>query len=212
MKNLLIIIICLVNIKINAQEIIKNNLYEVVYSEEYQQPLSIKYTLPCNLEQFKKESKRIPFHLPNNISTSDNYDYEGTVYDKAHLAPVNAFKCVEDNLSLYSYLNCCLMHLTLNRGIWSSLEEYEYLLAKDNANCEVKISITLIFNDINNKVDGGATIPSHFLKVIDVVNQLENSERYVYIFPNDESVKGKNINDFKVRGLCKAYKTSTEEK
>ena len=54
--------------------------------------------------------------------------------------------------------------------------------------------------------DDGATIPSYFLKVINLVNQLE-TERYAYIFPNDKSIKGKELTDFKVDELSGTFKT-----
>jgi DNA/RNA endonuclease G (NUC1) len=208
-KKLLIILLCLICFKINAQKIIKTSLYEVVYSEELQQPLYFNYTIrPCNSET-KNFDNRKNWQQVDTINTSNDDDYKGTFYHRSHLASIRAFKCVEDSLlSLSSFLNCCLMHETLNVGVWNTLEEDECNLANNNPKCEVKVSITLIFNDINNKVDGGATIPSYFMKVINVVNQLE-TDRYVYIFPNDKSVKGKKITDFKVDELSGTFQTSS---
>ena len=206
MKIKLLLLLILLCFKISAQKIIKTNLYEVVYSEEFQQPLYLNYTVtPCNSES-EKYNNRKSWQQVDSVFTSDNDDYKGNFYHRSHLAPVKAFQCVNDSLlSLSSFLNCCLMHKTLNNGVWKTLEKYEYNLANNNPKSKVKISITLIFNDINNKVDGGATIPSFFLKVINVENQLE-TKQYVYMLPNDKSVKGKEINYFKVDGLSENFK------
>tara|TARA_B100000795_G_scaffold184569_1_gene140068 strand:+ start:1631 stop:2275 length:645 start_codon:yes stop_codon:yes gene_type:complete len=206
MKNKLLVLLVLLCFKISAQKIIKTNLYEVVYSEELQQPLYLNYTIPCKSDSVEDDNRK-NWRQVDGVVTSDNDDYKGTPYHQSHLAPIMAFRCVNDSLrDLSSRYNCCLMHETLNLGIWQTLEKYEYNLAKDNPKSIVKVSITLIFNDINNKVDGGAAIPSYFLKVINLVNQLE-TERYAYIFPNDKSIKGKELTDFKVDELSGTFKT-----
>jgi DNA/RNA endonuclease G (NUC1) len=208
MKTKLLVLLVLLCFKISAQKIEDTSLYEVMYSEELQQPLYLNYTVKlCKSESVKYENRK-SWRQVDGVVTSDNDDYKGTPYNQSHLAPIMAFKCVNDSLlDLSSRYNCCLMHETLNIGVWQTLEKHEYNLAKNNPKSIVKVSITLIFND-NNKVDGGATIPSYFLKVINVVNQLE-TDRYVYIFPNDKSVKGKKITDFKVDELSGTFKTSS---
>lgn len=98
------------------------------------------------------------------------------------------------------------MHETLNRGVWKQLEDYERELSRSE---NVKISIILSFSNESKLVSGGATVPTHFTKIIEYGMPLlrsygvEETEitREVYTFPNSSIVKGKKINEFKVNHL-----------
>jgi DNA/RNA endonuclease G (NUC1) len=102
---------------------------------------------------------------------------------------------------MYSFLNCALMHRTLNRGVWSTLEKKEREISNSAV---LKVKILLSFGK-NNIVAGGASIPDFFTKILEYKKFDENDEeiyiREVYTFPNDASVKGKDIEDYKVKLL-----------
>ena len=131
-KTILILVSFLLSNTItNAQILEENSLYKVVYSETYQQPISLSYTLP-----YYKKLKTISlygtveypepysnFIEPVNIITSDKNDYEGNIYDHGHLAPNATFPSESTKKYLWSYLNCALMHETLNSGVWRVLED-----------------------------------------------------------------------------------------
>ena len=258
-----------------SQIVVENELYEVVYSEFYQQPISLKYKypnpfeykstaityssaiqrlpIPLNLrdsivyipqesiegmnadgyyvdkngkvtnrmiyDEDEKEinieykesttikidtiitkSKLTSFKAPSGIITSDDEDYNNP-YDKGHLVPKESFPETEYNDFMYSFLNCALMHKTLNRGVWSILEKKE---RKISNSAVLKVKILLSFGK-NNIVTGGASIPDFFTKILEYRKFDENDEeiyiREVYTFPNDASVKGKDIETYKVKSL-----------
>lgn len=196
-----------------AQAIVKNDLYTVVYSEELQQPISLSYTVPdfriisiapaplLRLEGSKDLTTDVSypdvitknFKEPINIVTSNEDDYVSNVYDHGHLAPKKTFEAHEVDRYLYSYLNCALMHETLNSGVWRVLEEYVRDLNKT-----VNVNVLVSFSDDSKQVKGGATIPSGFTKVLKYKNKEGERVIEIYSFPNDTTVKGKKIEDFKI--------------
>ena len=97
------------------------------------------------------------------------------------------------------------MHKALNRGVWKTLENRERELSETN---KVRVKIILSFSNKNNLVDGGATIPTLFKKIIEYGNTYYNPIgkkhkiiREVYSFPNNESVKNTDLNSYKVKSL-----------
>jgi len=213
-----------------SQRIVQNDLYMVVYSESYQQPLSLTYEYPLSamLVEYKASvlqkyigkrpvtypdvvTKRKDFKVPTGIVTSDDKDYEKNEYDRGHLVPKESFKNDEEKQDyLWSYLNCALMHETLNGGVWRVLEDYERELNKKE---NVRVKVILSFCDDSKLTDGGATVPTHFTKIIEYgFNHLsfesEEITREVYTFPNDASVKGKKREEFKINYLSGKFITN----
>lgn len=230
-----------------GQIIEENDLYTVIYSEAYQQPLSLSYEYPCPNSWIKIEKNIVSFEpivnnvkiegnvtvsypeasnvevvekrtqswqKPTGIFTSDKDDYVRNPYDHGHLAPKKSFEDQESLINfLWSYLNCALMHETLNSGVWQVLEEYERELSKTK---KVKVQIILSFSDDSKLTKGGATVPTHFTKIIEYGFPPENSlkltnkvniVREVYTFPNNKSVKSKKIESFKINHLSGEFIT-----
>jgi len=168
---------------------IKNDLFEITYSESLEQPLSIKYTVECPFG--KTERTGMSFHSPDTVHTSNRYDYKNNIWDKGHMIPANAFNCSKDTLyQTFNYINCALQHRTLNRGVWSQLERFERNIAKFY---EVEVEIKVLFVGKVNKLTTGATVPSGFIKSIKFDGRL-----LVFHFPNNKSVKGKEWHEFMV--------------
>jgi DNA/RNA endonuclease G (NUC1) len=64
---------------------IKNDVFEVEYSQELEEPLWLIYystNRPTNVNRGSMN-----FYTEKNIKTSDNLDYKNNIYDKGHLAP-----------------------------------------------------------------------------------------------------------------------------
>ena len=102
------------------------------------------------------------------------------------------------------------MHETLNSGVWRVLEDYERSLYQEQ---NVRVKIILSFSDDSNITQGGATIPTHFTKIIEYgfssyITNNEEITREVYTFPNDSSVKGKKIEEFKIAHLSGKFITN----
>ena len=155
---------------------IDGGIFQVNYSEIYQQPTKIKYHIEC--PNGTASRKGMDFYTVDSIITSDNADYANNVWDKGHLAPAAAFNCTREMLHrTFSYLNCTLQHQDLNRGAWRLLEAHERDLAAVGRS--VDVVIVLDFTNAQ-KLPTGATIPSGFWKSIYVGGrQVE-----CYYFPN----------------------------
>ena len=203
----------------NSQNtLIKNEVYEVLYSETLQQPINIsyeypmynlyvdanqlKYTLVVNEvgypDSFKKTNE---WQVPSNIVTSNKDDYS-LPYHRGHIVPAGSFKYSEHQRFVYSYLNCAIMHKDLNQGVWKTLENRERELSEKY---KVMVRVILLFSDKNNTVDAGATIPSSFRKIIEYRKKglIDLNEKYevtteTYEFPNDGSVKSTDLDSYKI--------------
>ena len=200
-KALLIISLLISSITIsNAQHVIKlqdhlknvtikNDIFEIEYSQRYQQPLVIKYTVQCPTGD--EERAGMSFKKYPGVVTSDDADYVDNVWDKGHMAPAGAFTCNATKLlETFSYINCALQHQGLNRGPWKELERFEKDLTKVYA--FVTIEIRVHFED-NPKywLKTGALVPVGFSKTI-----ICDGEWFEFYFPNKD-VAGHDWSEFK---------------
>tara|TARA_B110000046_G_C12968701_1_gene387941 strand:+ start:137 stop:835 length:699 start_codon:yes stop_codon:yes gene_type:complete len=206
-----------------SQTYIKNDAYEVMYSQAFQQPITVAYKYPdfkvytvVGLEKINGITNKVSYpdpveiktsinwKVPENIVTSDKDDYSSP-YDRGHLAPAASFTKDEQQKFIHSYLNCAIMHKALNRGVWKTLENRERELSDTN---KVRVKIILSFSNKNNLAVGGATIPTSFTKIIEYgdtyikpIGKKYQITREVYSFPNNESVKNTDLNSYKVKSL-----------
>ena len=97
MKQFLLSLMLLISVTVSAQNItIKNNVFEVLYSQDLEQPLVIKYrstNRPTNVNRGTMD-----FYKEPNVKTSDAEDYKANIYDKGHGAPAATFSDNEANL------------------------------------------------------------------------------------------------------------------
>ena len=164
-----------------------DNLYQGVYSEVYEQPLEVIYTVKCPNGQASRSG--MDFYTDDKIHTSDDDDYSKNIWDKGHLAPAAAFSCDKETLKkTFSYLNSALQHQGLNRGQWNQLESFERDLAKF---FEVKVKIEVLFEGDLQVLPSGATVPSGFIKTIQF-----DGKTVVFKFPNKDT-KGTDWIDYK---------------
>ena len=171
----LISILILLTISPSKDKIVKTSVFNTKYSQVYEQPISIEYTVLCTTSKYSR--KGLDFYKCDSIKTSDNADYENNMYDKGHMAPAADFAC--DSLKLratFSYLNCALQQQDLNRGVWRLLEAHERDLASDSTTV---VKITVHFSNKSTKLPTGATIPDGFTKEIKCGMISEK-----YYFPN----------------------------
>jgi endonuclease G len=141
---------------------IKNNVFEVLYSQNLEQPLWIKYqstNRPTNVNRGTMD-----FYTEKSIKTSDANDYLKNIYDKGHGAPAATFSDNMENLKqTFSYLNCIMQDQYLNRGEWRLLEEQE---RKWDDTENLTIIIKSFFDTPAKRVPTGAAVPSHLQKHI----------------------------------------------
>ena len=141
---------------------IKNDVFEVLYSQSLEQPLIIKYrstNRPTNVNRGAMD-----FYKEVNIKTSDAEDYKANIYDKGHGAPAASFSDNMENLKqTFSYLNCLMQDQYLNRGEWRLLEEQE---RKWDDTENLTVIIKTIFDKNPKRVPTGAAVPSVLQKHI----------------------------------------------
>ena len=158
---------------------IKNDVFEVLYSQSLEQPLIIKYrstNRPTNVNRGAMD-----FYKEENIKTSDADDYKANIYDKGHGAPAATFSDNMVNLKqTFSYLNCIMQDKYLNRGEWRMLEEQ---IRKWDDTENITVLIKTFFDKPVKKVATGAAIPSHLQKHI----YFEKQKKWkCYVFLNEK--------------------------
>ena len=180
-KNLLLIGFLFVTLTAFSQDTVrvKNQVFEVLYSQSLEQPLWLKYrstNRPTNVNRGTMD-----FYTEKNIKTSDANDYAKNIYDKGHLAPAASFSDNMENLKqTFSYLNCMMQDQYQNRGEWRLLEEQE---RKWDDVEPLTIIIKVFFDKVPKRVPTNAAIPSHMQKHI----YFEKSNKWkCYVFLNEK--------------------------
>jgi DNA/RNA endonuclease G (NUC1) len=141
---------------------VKNNVFEVLYSQSLEQPLMIKYRSTNRPTSVNRGA--MDFYKEPNIKTSDADDYKANIYDKGHGAPAATFSDNMVNLKqTFSYLNCIMQDQYLNRGEWRLLEEQ---IRKWDDTENITVLIKTFFDTPVKRVPTGAAIPSHLQKHI----------------------------------------------
>ncbi len=164
MKKILVLFGVLISLTSFSQDTIrvKNNVFEVLYSQNLEQPLWIKYqslNRPTNVNRGTMD-----FYTEKGIKTSDGADYLKNIYDKGHGAPAATFSDNMVNLKqTFSYLNCILQDQYLNRGEWRLLEEQE---RKWDDSENLTVIIKVFFDKPVKRIPSNAAIPSHLQKHI----------------------------------------------
>lgn len=160
---------------------IKNEIFEIQYSEVLESPLVVKYKVACVNGTASRAG--MDFYTVPNVHTTDNADYVNNIYDKGHMAPAADFNCTKEMLRLtFSYVNCSLQDQGLNRLTWRFLEAKEREYAKTNT---VNIVITVDVDKTCTKLPSGAYVPKGYYKTIYIV---ETKQVLKYYMPNSKPV------------------------
>ncbi len=180
-KILLVFGLILISLSSFSQDTIrvKNQVFEVLYSQNLESPLWLKYrstNRPTNVNRGAMD-----FYTEKNIKTSDANDYAKNIYDKGHLAPAASFSDNMENLKqTFSYLNCMMQDQYQNRGEWRLLEEQERKWDDDE---NLTVIIKVFFDKVPKRVPTNAAIPSHMQKHI----YFEKSKKWkCFVFLNEK--------------------------
>ncbi len=180
-KILLVFGLILISLSSFSQDTIrvKNQVFEVLYSQNLESPLWLKYrstNRPTNVNRGTMD-----FYTEKNIKTSDANDYAKNIYDKGHLAPAASFSDNMENLKqTFSYLNCMMQDQYQNRGEWRLLEEQERKWDDDE---NLTVIIKVFFDKVPKRVPTNAAIPSHMQKHI----YFEKSKKWkCFVFLNEK--------------------------
>lgn len=148
---------------------IKNEVFEVLYSQDLEQPLWIKYRSTNRPTKVNRGSMN--FYKEKDVKTSDDADYFKNIWDKGHGAPAATFSDNMENLKqTFSYLNSIMQDQYLNRGEWRLLEEQE---RKWDDTEPLTVIIKTYFDTPVKRVSTNAAIPSYMEKHIFFETQKE---------------------------------------
>ena len=176
---------------------VRTDIYEISYSQTYQQPLTINYTVICDAMAPSYSRHGMRFEKVDGIKTSSSSDYVDNIWDKGHMAPANTFSCKEEWLeTTFTYVNCALQHQNLNRGVWAALEAFERDLAAIYD--DVEVDIMVFFSEEWTTNSDPARIPSSFIKTISWVEDGGNHKSISFDFPN-KNTQGKSFWAFKLK-------------
>ena len=170
---------------------VKNDVFEVIYSEIFEQPLWVEYTVRDIVKN--ADRKGMDFYTNDSIHTSDKYDYINNRWYKGHMAPAASFYDTEEKLKkTFSYLNCSLQHYKLNRGEWRMLESQEKVWAKSFG--PLIVQINLKFDEGHEVLPTGGHIPTGYIKHI----IFGGGRTECFYFPNEEPIK-ESFLDYKIK-------------
>lgn len=160
--------------------------YSFSYSEKYEQPLWLNYTLTrdmlsIHLVKRKDNFREDPFVINGSAQL---VDYKSSGYDRGHLCPAKSMEFSEFAMSESFYMsNMSPQHPSLNRGIWKKLETKERKWAVELDSLEVYCGG--IFDSIIEFIGpNNVAVPSAYYKIIFCPYDLEKS--ISFIFPNEK--------------------------
>jgi len=154
--------------KTNSKEVIINHLgYSLVYSEPDEQAKWVAYEL--TKEETNKLYERTDKFIPDpyvKTKTANDKDYEGSGYDRGHLAPASdmGWSATAMAESFY-YSNMSPQAASFNRGIWKKLEEQVRNWAIEYEKVYV-VSGPVLKSGLPYIGANKVSIPNYFYKVI----------------------------------------------
>ncbi|MDP4264831.1 MAG: DNA/RNA non-specific endonuclease [Bacteroidota bacterium] len=159
-------------------EIFDRGIYKSYFSILLKEPLYVVY----ELYEGGGDCDRSAFHFkPSNVSAKDA-DYEGSGYDKGHLANAEdfAFDCKKDE-ETFEYINCLPQTPKLNRGKWKI---WERIIRDESWLYHLLIVCGGIFE--GRTIGDGVAVPSYCWKI--VYNEDDDyAILHCFICPNDNS-------------------------
>ena len=168
-------------------KIITHTGYSLLYNETHEQANWVAYELT------KEETNKLYERTNKFISdpkvktgTASDKDYEGSGYDRGHLAPASDMGWSSNSMvESFYYSNMSPQTPSFNRGIWKKLEELVRTWAVENNNVYV-VTGPVLTNGLQTIGPNKVSIPNHYYKVV-----LDYSEPYIkgigFILPNNET-------------------------
>lgn len=128
------------------------------------------------VDSFRPES-RLPTHLQATPK-----DYQGTGFDKGHLAPNADMPTLTAQYDSFALPNIAPQNSEHNRKLWRHIEQRVRELTLDNGESFVLTGV--LYQDKAVAVMNGVFVPSHFYKAVYLKNK---NTAIVYYSPNDDS-------------------------
>lgn len=172
-----------------TKQVIHHKNFSLSYSEKHEQAEWVAYELTANEAQ-GVVARGDDFRPDPAIKTgsADLPDYQGTGYDRGHLAPAADMKFSEKAMSECFYMsNMSPQEPLFNRGIWKNLEDQTRRWAIENEKLYVVTGPVLAYSKGvigRNKV----TVPKYYYKIL-VDHTAPDVKAIAFIMPNTKCVK-----------------------
>ena len=154
--------------KTNSKDkIITHEGYSLLYNETHEQATWVAYELTKveTVKLFERTDKFISDPKVKTGTASDK-DYEGSGYDRGHLAPASDMGWSSTAmLESFFYSNMSPQTPSFNRGIWKKLEELVRTWAIENNNVYV-VTGPILTNGLPTIGSNKVSVPNYYYKVI----------------------------------------------
>ncbi|WP_116787815.1 DNA/RNA non-specific endonuclease [Flavobacterium psychrotrophum] len=181
-------------------QVLYNQGFIIGYSNALKNPLWACYRLgnakgAYGTAEEKIEKWERPFQFQHDIRTQaqvTHQDYEGSGYDRGHMAPDAAIQAQYGQRALmetYLMSNIIPQHKDLNRGIWQKLEEYERkTLSQDDTNGKEVNDLYVITGPVfatkPDTLASGVAVPTHCFKIYAYKRGYQGTVKTVaFLFP-----------------------------
>lgn len=153
---------------INPEAVVEHQYYTLEYDEEHETALWVAYELTAD-EVRGTVTRKDDFRADKMVLTgsANRYDYQGSGFDRGHLAPAGDMKISEAAMSESFYMsNMIPQRPAFNRGIWLELENTVRTWAVENGAVLIATG-PLYGQDIPLRIgSSGVAVPEGFFKVI----------------------------------------------
>jgi endonuclease G len=174
--------------KTNSKDkIITHSGYSLSYNETHEQANWVAYELTKDETNkiFERTNKFISDPKVKTGTASDK-DYEGSGYDRGHLAPASDMGwSIATMTESFFYSNMSPQTPSFNRGIWKKLEELVRVWAIENNNVYV-ITGPVLSNGLPTIGPNKVSIPKYYYKVV-LDYREPNIKGIGFILPNTAS-------------------------
>jgi endonuclease G len=174
--------------KTNSKDkIITHTGYSLLYNELHEQANWVAYEL--TKEETNKLFERTDKFIPDpkvKTGTASDKDYEGSGYDRGHLAPASDMGWSATTMAeSFYYSNMSPQVPSFNRGIWKKLEELVRTWAIENNTVSV-VTGPILTEGLGTIGPNKVSIPNYYYKV--VLDYSEPSIKGIgFILPNNGS-------------------------
>jgi endonuclease G, mitochondrial len=171
----------------SKDQIITHTGYSLLYNETHEQANWVAYELTKE-ETNKLYERTDKFIIDPRVKTGTacDKDYEGSGYDRGHLAPASDMGWSSSTMSeSFFYSNMSPQRPSFNRGIWKKLEEMVRTWAIENCSVYV-VTGPVLSNGLQTIGANKVSVPNSYYKVV-LDYRDPNIKGIGFILPNSGS-------------------------
>jgi endonuclease G len=177
----------------NCDQLIDKIYFEICYNYDLNLATAVGYKLEGDLVDELNIKDRPYFYaeptLPQKEQIEPN-NYQGTGYDRGHMAPDAAFDWSEDSLkATYSMANIVPQLAIVNREEWNRVEEHARKMAKKYNEITV-VNLMAFDNNITKIGKTPVALPKGFYKIM---YNIEKNYKECYYYANTQN-QSKSLN------------------